>query len=444
MRPEQLYFRVHPRVVPCNQVSKIVIEPLFDYYQINKDAFYEVGVVPMEHRSRNGEFTIPSSFDVEVILKTVGVKTIKPEHGCFVFDYSFEDEQEQIIYLREKEGEKKLVGAFSVYSLKEDLFERLPLKGDLHMHSNCSDGKEPPAFVAASCRKIGLDFMALTDHGKYTPSIKAQEAFRLDDIDLKIFRGEEVHAPNNPVHIVNFGGSFSVNELFTGDNYSKYQKEIEEIMQGLGAIPHGVNKYQYASCLWVFDNIRKAGGLGIFCHPYWLIYSGYSPAGRLTDYLFETQPFDALEVIGGYYKYQVDSNTLQVARYHEERAKGRKIPVVGVSDAHGCENGQLFGWYYSIVFTPSNNLKDIIQSIKDGYSVAVEKMEGESARAYGSFRMVKFALFALRELFYEHDKICQEEGLLMVEYLKGEEDASAELRHKKGRAINSIQKLYAH
>ena len=146
MRPEQLYFRVLPRVVPCNQVSRIVIEPLFDYYQINKDAFYEVGVVPMEHRSRNGDFFIPSSFDVGAILNTVGVQTIKPENGCFVFEYTFEDEQEQIIYLREKAGEKKLVGAFSVYSLKEDLFGRLPLKGDLHMHSNCSDGKEPPAF----------------------------------------------------------------------------------------------------------------------------------------------------------------------------------------------------------------------------------------------------------------------------------------------------------
>lgn len=25
--------------------------------------------------------------------------------------------------------------------------------------------------------------------------------------------------------------------------------------------------YQYASCVWCFDKIREARGLGIFCHP---------------------------------------------------------------------------------------------------------------------------------------------------------------------------------
>jgi len=35
------------------------------------------------------------------------------------------------------------------------------------------------------------------------------------------------------------------------------------------------------------------------------------------------QPFDAFELIGGFHPYELDSNTLQVARYHEERAQGR-------------------------------------------------------------------------------------------------------------------------
>ena len=442
MRPEQLYFRVLPRVVPADKVTEVIIEPIYGYYQIKEDEMYEVGIVPMEHRSLQPEYYIPSTFDLDTILKVVGVQTIKPVKGKFRFSYLFADEQEHIIYLRETSGDKKLVGAFSVYSLKADLFSRIPLKGDMHMHSHRSDGKDHPAFVAASCRKIGLDFMALTDHGQYQPSIEAQEAFNLGDIDLKIYRGEEIHAPDNPVHIVNFGGSFSVNDLFRGDNFPQYQKEVAEIQAKQGKLPHGVNPYQYASCVWVFDKIRQAGGMGIFCHPYWLIPSGFSPAGRLTDYLFETQPYDAYEIIGGYYTDQVDSNTLQVARYHEERAKGRKIPVVGVSDAHGCETGNLFGWYYTIVFSPTAELNDIISSIKDGYSVAVEAMAGESPRAYGTFRMVKFALFAIRELFYQHDLLCKEEGLLMLDYLAGDKDATHKLAKQKGKALNAVQNLF--
>ena len=42
---------------------------------------------------------------------------------------------------------------------------------------------------------------------------------------------------------------------------------------------------------------------------------------RLPFYLFEQQPFDAYEVLGGYHRTAMDSNTLQAARYHEERAK---------------------------------------------------------------------------------------------------------------------------
>ena len=46
-----------------------------------------------------------------------------------------------------------------VYSLAPDLLALRPLRGDFHMHSTCSDGKQPPAHVAARCRQIGLDFM---------------------------------------------------------------------------------------------------------------------------------------------------------------------------------------------------------------------------------------------------------------------------------------------
>mgnify|MGYP003319764264 FL=1 len=76
-------------------------------------------------------------------------------------------------------------------------------------------------------RKIGLDFMALTDHRKNEPSLPAIRAYDGVPIDLRIYPGEEVHPPNNPVHMVNFAGSFSVNELF--EDKEKYQAEVDQI-----------------------------------------------------------------------------------------------------------------------------------------------------------------------------------------------------------------------
>lgn len=82
---------------------------------------------------------------------------------------------------------------------------------------------------------------------------------------------------------------------------------------------------------------------------------------------------------------RADSNTLQIARYHEERVRGRNVPLVGGSDAHGCENSSLFGWYYTIVFSPSFEQKEIIESIKGRYSVAVEAMGRERLPGHTDF-----------------------------------------------------------
>lgn len=438
---EQHYYSLLPKVVRADQEQVITIVPLYKHVFFEDDAQYLVSVVPMEHIVSSGKET-PCTAEFDLIAEKYGEVIVTPQNGAIKFKWFFAGEQEHLIYLRLL-GQKEVVGTFHVYSLEEDLFTRFPFKGDLHMHSCRSDGREAPAYVAACSRRIGLDFMALTDHGLYQPSLEARSAFDLNQLDLKIFPGEEVHAPDNFVHIINFAGKFSVNDLFRGQNYAKYKEEVQEREKGLPALPQGVSSYQYASCLWVFDKIRESEGLGIFCHPYWLIPSGYSPSIRLTDYIFETQPFDAYEVIGGYYRNQMECNALQVARYHQEQAKGRKIPIVGVTDAHGCEGGELFGWYYTIVFAPSTEASNLIASIKDLYSVAVEAVPGEFPRIHGPLRLVKFAYFALRELFSEHDELAKEEGLLMLEHLKGRQDAEDKLADLKGRTLHNLKIFWA-
>jgi hypothetical protein len=431
MKIENRFFDVFPKVVQTDKFTTITIKDRYKQSFIKDGTEYEIRYYPLERFSHISEY------------KYQEVKLIKAVEGTLQIEQYFKDEQEHILEVQEKGNDnqtKKM--SFRIYSLEEDLFSRKPYKGDMHMHTYHSDGKESPAYVTASCRKIGLDFMAVTDHGRYFPSKLSQEAFKDADIDLLICRGEEVHPVNNPVHMINFGGSFSINEMIN-EHKEKYMEEVKKIEDTIMEIEDEDSRYQCASCIWCFDKIREAGGMSIFCHPYWLVREGYYISDTVTSYLHDTQPFDSLEVIGGYYKHEEESNTLQVARYHEERSKGRKIPIVGVSDAHGCENGNLFGWYYTIVFSPALEQKELIGSIKDLYSVAVEAIPGEAIRAYGPFRLVKYAQFLMREVMPDHDELCFEEGRLMLGYLAGETGAEERLKVLKGSTKALLEKLWA-
>jgi hypothetical protein len=429
--PENQYFDVSPRILRADAEAEITVRPRFDHCRFDEDATYEVTCFPAEQLGGRGG---------------LGERGGRAGHslrdGALGVRRRFEGEQEHVLLVERIDGDTRArVGAFRVYSVADDLFGRRPYKGDLHVHSCRSDGRESPGYVAGACRRIGLDFVAVTDHRRYAPSLEAAAAFDGVDIDLGIHPGEEVHPPDNPVHIVNFGGGLGLSELFA--DAEAHRAQVKEVEESLPELARGVDPYAYASCVWCFEKIREAGGLGIFCHPYWFCANRYDVPGALTSQLLEDRPFDALEVISGFHRNEVESNTLQVARYHDERAGRRRMPVVGVSDAHGCERGELFGWYYTIVLSPTPGLADLIASVKDLHSVAVEALPGETPRAHGPFRLVKYAQFLLREVLPRHDELCLEEGRLMLAHLAGDEGAARALSGLAGRAAKLYDRLWA-
>jgi len=418
------YFDIYPKIVRAGHETTITIRPLFDHVRaVANDP--EVALFPTEG-SR-----VQTAQSPPIVLKPTTVDGVLQVH-CH-----FESEQEYTLLLGN--GAKPLVET-RLYALDDDLFTRRPYKGDIHIHSSHSDGKESPAYVAGAGRRVGLDFMAITDHRKYAPSLEAIRAFADVPIDLRLYPGEEVHPPDNPVHIINFGGSLSVNDLFAG---AAYRREVLAIAESLTDFPPDMDRYTYASCVWCFDKIRAGGGLGLFCHPYWYTGHRYDVPEALTTLLFDRQPYDALELIGGYHPQEVESNMLQVARYHDERARGKAIPIVGVSDAHGSETGELFGWYYTIVFAPSAGLPDLIENVKALYSVAVEALPGQTPRAHGPFRLAKYAQFLLREVLPLHDALCVEEGRLMLAHIAGDPHALELLRAYQGRTTALYDHLWA-
>ncbi len=425
MKKEHRYYDLFPSIVRTNSRHVITLRPLFDHVRFPPGKPVSVRLRPAEGLAGQTQWGEEPSLAI-----------IPSDDGVLRIPCAFEREQEYLLMLDLPERPPL---SFRLYALDDDLFTRRPWRGDLHMHSSRSDGKEPPAYVAAACRKIGLDFMALTDHRLYAPSLEAIRAFEGVATDLRIFPGEEIHPPENRLHIVNFGGSFSVNTLFESP---AYRDEVRAIAASLAGLPAGMDPCPYASTVWCFEQIRRGGGLGIFCHPYWYARLKYDVPRDLVDLVFERQPYDAYELLGGYHPYEEESNNLQVARYAEERARGRRIPVVGVSDAHGCETGELFGWFWTLVFAPACDLPDLVGSIKELYSVAVSSLPGQTQRAFGGFRLVRYAQFLLREVLPLHDELCLEEGRLLLAHATGDENAAPALARLNGGVDRLYRRLW--
>ena len=363
------------------------------------------------------------------------------ENGALRFDYTAVKEGEYFIRLSQN-GQQ--VAQLHVYALAEDLSGRYPLRGDFHLHTNGSDGQQPPAVVCANYRKKGYDFIVVTDHDRYFPSLDAIAAYKGVDIPLTILPGEEVHLPGTTVHIVNAGGMYSINGLLPmKENYletngelsrrrfdesiqppevyemSAFWAEIDALEQGLtadGAFPKTVDSRSYAVCLWIFDQIHKAQGLGIFCHPYW-INDLYQITEDFTLYMLEHHPFDAFEVLGGENYYQ--QNGLQTALYYEEYKHGRVHPIVGSTDSHSSvSSNRNYDLCSTIVFAKSDKREDILNAVREKYSVAVDTLSKEY-RLVGEYRLQKYGAFLMERYFPLHDQAALGDGELMYQYAIG-------------------------
>ncbi|MBE6384227.1 MAG: PHP domain-containing protein [Lentisphaerae bacterium] len=424
------YYDLYPKMVPADEVSVIRIRPRFAHAEFK-------GTLKILHSPYD---RTRWQYEPEWSL----------EDGVLIVKAHFESEQEHCIQVVETlENGKERKFDFRVFSLYPDLYALRPFKGDIHLHSIGSDGSEDGRYVAARYREAGFDFMALTDHRLYEPSLEVMAYWKEVNPDFKLFPGEEVHSPENPVHIVNFGGKGSVNAIYRADE-EKYRKEVAEIIETFPDKEPDRNYFVPAAAEWVFKRIQEKEGLAVFCHPYWNVPAGNYVAEWINDFILERRKFDAYEIIGGFDSWQYHSNNLQVVRYYEEMSKGNHFPVVGVSDSHGTDafpfdanragrntndssDAALFDWYYTIVFAENCELSSLIGNIKKFNSLGVCAPAGERAELFGSFRHVRYGHFLLREYFPQLRSLCAVEGQLMQQYLAGEKETLTALKALMGK-----------
>ena len=448
MKRELINYDIFPKVIPTGKEVTITVKPLGGHAAFAKEKEHLIAI----HTTTEGApYTYPNRKNYAEYTMTVS------EDGCFHITHTFEKESEYFIRIN---ADDKRIVQLSVYAVEDDLIGRYPYMGDMHMHSTRSDGKEHPFIVAANYRKAGYDFMAITDHRKYYPSLETRNFYADLNLDLKLYPGEEIHLPGNDIHIVNFAGDYSVNGLLdcslqyvnrgadpkwrsiNGEcpdvmTEEQYRAEVEALAETLD-IPENVEKFPYASCVWICNHIKKGNGLGIFAHPYW-ISNVYQVPEDFTDYMFEKQPFDAFEVFGGLTYFQ--QNGFQVQKYHDYCAKGKRVPIVGNTDTHGS-TAYNPDWHSarSMVLAHANTRDEIVGAVKDLYNVAIQDIK-DHVEVLGTLRMMKYCWFLYEHYFPIHDEVCFEEGRLMKEYACGDEDAGALLRQISSR-MDKLRRKY--
>ncbi|OGV54014.1 MAG: hypothetical protein A2X49_15165 [Lentisphaerae bacterium GWF2_52_8] len=437
---ETRFYDVYPKVVPADKTSTIHIVGRFPQKDFRKvDGVLDLGYVGGDGLLLDG--TVPAWAEFG------NLPDFKMDaDGLISVQIFFRGEGEHTLRLSaSKDTQRWTIADFKIYSLGPDLLSLRPFRGDMHMHSGysaCSVGKETPAYLAASCRRVGLDFMSIADHRNYQSSLEAVRALNTWPSDFRCYPAEEVHEVDSyKLHIINFGGRFSVCELMDKDNGAIYQRELSGYSAALNAEPDEKLRTIMAASDWCFDKIHEAGGLAIFCHPHWRPVERFHLPTRIKEYILKQNKYDAMEIVGhsAIGPPQREMNALSIAWWQKSCIEqGRMIPVVGNSDSHLCE--EHLGHNATIVFAKSPDLPDLIAAIKEGRSVAGEFIAGEFPHLFGDFRLLAFSHFLLREFFPEHDEICAREGELMLGSLSGNSVAISRLDEFKGK----IPALFKH
>lgn len=417
------FYDIYPKIVPTKAESKITIQALDRHCYFQEDVTYSVQIVP------TNEITADCSKHDYPVLHLSG------ENHALTFSFYFGAEQKYAF--RIYQGEERLLDC-SAYAVDSDLYGLLPLKGNMHAHTFHSDGVESPELVAANYRLAGYDFLSITDHERYFPSLEAIKFFQDIDMDYNLLPGEEIHAPRNKIHILGIAGDKSVNEYYQ-NNPQAYEDEVAVIHKEL-QLTDCHEDFEYASSVWAFRKIKEFGGMSVLAHPTWMIDMAYNiPPKQYLKFLKE-QPFDVLEIING-----GDSpaeNTEQIAIWQDARCDGCKVPVIATDDSHGTVNGKWFDIGFTYVFAKSNTKEDLLSAMKNGMCVSVERYHNEAPRFYGNYRLISLSTFLYHEYFPIHDELCAREGTQLVDYVKHPSETPKHVLALLKGQVPALQKKY--
>jgi DNA polymerase (family 10) len=135
---------------------------------------YGVFKIHEEHAEHDGEWI--AGREEEDVYATVGLAWIAPE-------------------MREDWGEIEAAAAGRL----PNLIRQEDLRGDLHMHSTWSDGRNSIEEMVEACAARGYEYMVISDHSKALSMVNGLDAYRLSQQWKEI---DEVRARHPEIHVL--------------------------------------------------------------------------------------------------------------------------------------------------------------------------------------------------------------------------------------------------
>lgn len=252
-----------------------------------------------EFEASNGYLTQPiNSGEWQII---VGAYHVMPEGVEVTYDIEFECKQETLLF------------------------------GDLHIHSNASDGKFNAYELGVMAKEKKLDFIGLANHNNFA------ENLHLPHIDSLTFV-PAVEWTHYNGHMNFFGVSAPFENSFIANN--------KEEMQGI---------------------ISHAKSLGA-------VISVNHPKCPICPYKWEDEnAFDMMEIWNGPMR---PTNIRAIEWWTSLLKEGRHIPIVGGSDYHKPRQFAKMGNPVTAVYSASRGAEDILNAVKNGKSFVTESVNG--------------------------------------------------------------------
>ncbi len=232
-----------------------------------------------------------------------------------------------------------IVGAYHVmedgvevtYDIEFEYNGEVLLFGDLHIHSNASDGKFSAYELGVMAKEKNLDFIGLANHNNFA------ENLHLPHIDGLTFV-PAVEWTHYNGHMNFFGVKAPFENSFIANN----KEEMHEI-------------------------ISHAKGLGA-------VISVNHPKCRICPYKWDDEnSFDMMEVWNGPMR---PANEKAIKWWTSLLKQGRQIPIVGGSDYHKPKQFAKLGNPITAVYSQSRGADDILNAIRKGNSFVTEKVDG--------------------------------------------------------------------
>ncbi|MBN2884258.1 MAG: CehA/McbA family metallohydrolase [Clostridia bacterium] len=206
-------------------------------------------------------------------------------------------------------------------------------KGNIHTHTERSDGRLPVEEVVNIYKGLGYDFLAITDHNKVFKSDAYNDG-------IYIIPGMEIHSrramEQKTHHMV---------ALTTYDNDMVYHNQLIDNTLWTSASGSAVELAEKTSAL---------GFMVTYCHPVW---------SRMDPEEYIEAGFTSLEVYNGICEYKYNHGNAE-QHWDYMLRRGKKVWGIAADDCHGGENHN--GRGFIMVKSDSLDDKSILSAIARG------------------------------------------------------------------------------